>query len=74
MNWCVYWQPNDSIECQFFRTEAEARAKIDELIAECEATWGDGFKSYWDITLMQVKAEVQEVAFGDGSLKLFNRQ
>lgn len=74
MKWCVYWQcTNEEIECEFFKTEAEARARVDALILECENTWTEGFTSNWDITLMEVKGEVHQHALGDGSLKLFSR-
>lgn len=60
MKWCVYWQPNDC-ETNFFKTESEARAFVEKLIAENEALAedGDGIP-YWDITLMEIKGEVEE--------------
>jgi hypothetical protein len=69
MKWCVYWQPDD-VETSFFKTEAEARAFVAKLIAENEALGEDGESlPFWDITLMEIRGEVEEVPF-DGSLAL----
>lgn len=69
MKWAVYWQHDDEIECQFFKTETEARGHISTLIKACEAECDEGYMPDWDITLLQVKGEVRPIPF-DGSLSL----
>lgn len=64
MKWAVYWQPDD-IESQFFKTEAEARAKVASLIAECEEASANAERNLnWDITLLQVRGEVHDTPNG----------
>jgi hypothetical protein len=67
MNWAVYWQPGDDIECAFFRTEQEARDLIVRLIGETEkiAEDSDGCQPDWDITLLKVVGEVRQTPFKD---------
>ena len=69
MKYAVYWQPDD-IECCFFKTEDEARAKVASLIKENENLWdGEGSMPFWDITLLKVMGEVEQIPY-DGSLAL----
>lgn len=72
MKWAVYWQTDEDneFEVEFFKTEAEARAKCADLILECENTWDEGYAPNWDITLMEVKAESGKIPFGDGCLHM----
>ena len=69
MNWAVYWQQEDEIECCFFKTEEEARAHVQALISECEDLSDVDGTPDWEITLLRVIGEVREVAF-DGRLAL----
>ena len=60
MKWAVYWEPDD-IECVFFQTEAEARAKVKDLIHDCEEASADAERNLdWAITLLQVRGEVRD--------------
>jgi hypothetical protein len=59
--WAVY---SDNTDLEFFATESEARNRVQELIKQCyesadyESVWS------WDITLLEVKGEVQETPDG----------
>ena len=59
--WAVY---SDNTDLEFFATESEARDRVQQLIdksLECvdyESAWS------WDITLLEVKGEVQETPDG----------
>ena len=76
MHWCVYWQPglDLDIEIAFYPNEAQARAKVSELIAECNRLTDDheGHVPYWDITLLKVMGEVKQT-YPNGDLQLIEK-
>jgi len=68
MKWAVYWQHEDEIECAFFRTEDQARLKVEELCLQCEAASADAEKNLdWDITLL---CNMGEVHWGPDGLRM----
>lgn len=70
MKYALYWQPNNEIEVEFFKTKEEAQAALLRLKARCEQTEADGEKmEYWDITLLKVIGDVIESPDG---LKVLN--
>ncbi len=67
MKWAVYWDNPlaDATECLFYKTREAAMDKIDELIAAQEQASTDNERNeFWDITLLEVKGEVQQIPFG----------
>ncbi len=64
VSWAVYWQEGRSDpDCVFFTTKAEAIAQIDKLIKKAEDLTDETGTPDWEITLLEVKGEVQQVPF-----------
>lgn len=58
MKYAVYAERYNGIECFFFKTEEEAKSKINSLIEVCESLSVDTEENlHWDITLLEVKGE-----------------
>ena len=69
MKWLVFWQPGDECELAWFKTEVEAREKVDAVALANEEDCDEGRLAFWDITLLKVVGEVYQVPF-DGRLIL----
>ena len=69
MHFAVYWQHDDEIECVFHTTEQAARQHVSALIKQTEDLTDEGVQPDWDITLLKVIGEVQQIPF-DGDYRL----
>lgn len=65
MKWAIYWEKDNEINCEFRKTEEEARARVAELIAACDEASQDGEAiQTWETTLLQVRGEVHNTPDG----------